>query len=117
MNMGFRLAALCVALWLTAPAAEAQNRRVYAGNEAEALKCAYLISQTANLLERAGRISTTTRENAVKYAAYILLRYVGGTQEQKMAAFKAVGQRRTLLQTVVQFDREVKYCRGKFPVR
>lgn len=95
--------------------ADAQ-RRVYAGEEAEALKCAYLISMTATLLEQRGILSTRTKDVATLVGAAILERYVSGTPQQKLAAFKAVAERRGLLSTVQQFDREYKYCSRRFPV-
>jgi hypothetical protein len=100
-----------------AGAAMAQGRRVYVGEEAEALKCAYIISQTAAVMERAEIIGTRDKEFVLLYAGYILQIYVSGTENQKLLALKAVADRRDLEQTLDEFEAQSDYCRKRFPIR
>ncbi|HAV08024.1 MAG TPA: hypothetical protein DCX13_03990, partial [Rhodobacteraceae bacterium] len=87
------------------------------GEEAEALKCAYIISQTAAVMERAEIIGTRDKEFVLLYAGYILQIYVSGTENQKLLALKAVADRRDLEQTLDEFEAQSDYCRKRFPIR
>lgn len=108
------LAVLCLALGLTA--AEAQSRRVYAGEEATALKCAWIISRTAMILEDAALISTRDREVSIAISARMLQLYVSGTEAQKLAGLEAVGSRRDVPTTISEFRNEGLACLRRFPV-
>ncbi|WP_317624888.1 hypothetical protein [Rhodalgimonas zhirmunskyi] len=99
----------------SAPQAQAKSR-IYAGSEAEALKCAHLFSMTALLLWKSGKISTRAKDSGMAASVIILDRYVGGTWEQKKKALTAVGQRRTLLTTLEEFNAQNKYCLRRFPI-
>lgn len=92
------------------------ERRVYSGDETEALKCVWIISMTASALERAALVSTRTKESATLVSAAILNRYVSGTEQQKIAALKIVGERRTILKTFEEFRDQSDYCIRKFPL-
>ena len=93
------------------------DRRVYAGEEAEALKCAFVIGMTITAAERAGIVSTRDKELAQLYSAMILNRYVSGTESQKLAALKAVGQRRSPARTLEEFRKQGRYCMKRFPLK
>ncbi|WP_238368031.1 hypothetical protein [Mesobacterium pallidum] len=105
--------AMGLALCVAAPAQA--ERRVYAGEEAAALKCAWIVAASVSMAERAGLTSTRNKEFAQLYAAIVLQRYVSGTDRQKMAALKAVSERRSPQQTVDEFMRQADDCLRQFP--
>ncbi len=108
---------LALSLMLSsAPMAEAK-RKVYSGSEAEALKCSYLISMTALLLWKAGKLSTRDKDRAMTISVIMMNRYVSGTWEQKKKALTTVGNRRSLGKTVKEFQQQSKYCIRRFPVK
>ncbi len=114
MISALRIAAL--GLVLIATTADAQSRRVYAGEEAKALKCAWIISATASVLEEAALISTRDREVSIAVSARILQLYVSGTEAQKLKALRAVGDRRDIRTTITEFQGQAKACLRRFPI-
>ena len=98
----------------SAPAAEAQ--RSYQGREAQALKCAWIFSRTAAVLQRAEMISVADLETSLTVSARILQLHVGGSDRQKLAALEGVGARRDDAQTLGEFRRESRACLRMFPV-
>jgi len=108
--------ALVVALLTAASAATAGERKVYEGDEATALKCAFVISATANTLETAGFLGRNYARGANVISFAILQKYVSGTERQKLAALKAVGARRDVARTLSEFQAEAKACLRKFPI-
>lgn len=111
-----RAAAALLALALLVQPAGAEPRRVYAGEEAKALKCAWVISMTAAALERAALISTSDLEISMAISAGILRFYVTGSEAQKLRALEQVGARRDLSTTMDEFDREAIACLKRFPL-
>lgn len=107
---------LAIVASLAVPA-DAQSRRVYAGEEAKALKCAWIIANTATLLEKLALISTRDKEVSYAISTRMLQIYVSGTERQKLAALKAVGDRRDLQTTVKEFQTQAKACIRRFPPR
>ncbi|MEC3860345.1 hypothetical protein VK792_03540 [Mesobacterium sp. TK19101] len=107
---------LIAALIAASGAATAGERKVYAGDEAKALKCAFVISATANTLETAGFLGRNYARGANVISYAILQKYVSGTERQKLAALKAVGARRDVNQTLTEFQAEAKACLRKFPI-
>lgn len=100
---------------LAAPA-HSQSRRVYAGEEATALKCAWIISHTATLLERAEVISTRDMEVSFAISARILALHVSGSERQKLAALDTVGKRRDSATTIQEFRDQARGCIRRYPV-
>ncbi|MDJ0821214.1 MAG: hypothetical protein QNJ09_05285 [Paracoccaceae bacterium] len=116
MRLPNSLCALLGLALLLASALPAEARRVYAGEEAQALKCAWIISATATALEQAEVISTRDMEVSIAVSARMLQLYVSGTERQKLAALEAVGDRRDIKTTLGEFQRESRACLRKFPV-
>lgn len=109
--------ALCLAIPAAFPAAPAMaERRVYTNEEAEALKCVYLLSFTAAFMERGGYLSTRDKEMMFALSAFMLEKYVSGTQRQKLLGVEAVGKRRNTQETLKQFKEQSRYCIRRFPV-
>lgn len=112
------MSACVVVLALVGSAGSAQaDRRVYTGTEAQALKCAWIISMTATTLEQAGLVSTRDKETATFVSAAILAQHVSGSERQKLEGFRVVGARRSVIETVSEFRRESRACIRKFPLR
>ncbi|WP_417719658.1 hypothetical protein [Salipiger sp.] len=111
-----RLAPLLLSLVLAGQAAGAEPRRVYAGEETRALKCAWVISMTAAALEQAAMISTRDLEVSMAISVRILQVHVTGSHAQKMQALRQVGARRDLKTTMEEFRREGRSCLRRFPV-
>ena len=109
-----RAGLLLLALLVAAQAAQAQ--RTYTGREAQALKCAWIFSKTAAVLERADMITVADLETSLTVSARILQFHVGGSEREKLAAFAAVGARRDDAQTLGEFQRESRSCLVMFPV-
>ena len=84
------LALLATAVAATATVSLAQDRRVYAGREAQALQCAAYYSYTAHVGEELGLLSTSTADKATRLALYILDTYVGGSDDQKVEAYRVI---------------------------
>ncbi len=100
----------------SAPTPAMAERRVYSNDEAEALKCVYLLSFTAAFMERQGLLGTRDKEVLFALSAIMLQKYVSGTQRQKLLGVEAVGKRRNTRQTLEQFQKQSKYCARRFPV-
>ncbi len=108
-----KVAALAFTLVASPAMAE---RRVYTDDEAEALKCVYLLSFTAAFMERQGLLGTRQKEVMFALSAFMLEKYVSGTQRQKLLGVEAVGKRRNTEQTLREFQQQSKYCIRRFPV-
>ena len=113
----FQPLALALCLTLALPHSARAERRVYQGSEAEALKCAYLFSHSAVVMEKGGYIPAKDRDVLIAVSGLILQRYVGGTEAQKLRALRAVGSRRNTVSTLLQFRDESRYCFKRFPIR
>ena len=110
------LTAAALAIPLGGPPADAQARRVYTTEEATALKCAWIISMTASVLEGAALISTRDKEISIAISSRILQLHVSGTERQKLAALEQVGNRRDVETTVDEFRKEATACVRRYPV-
>lgn len=108
----FTLTAAC----LSALPAAALERRVYAGREGQALQCAVYFSYTSSVLEDAGLMSTTDAEFATYAAIYIMEGYMGGTPQQKMAAYRIMLTRMPSsdMALVEQASRHLEWCDRTF---
>ncbi len=112
MRRAVLLLALCA--WLPGVAAAAQQ--VYSGREAQALKCAWVFSRTAAVLENAELISLADLETSLMVSARILQFHVSGSDREKLAALKAVGARRGDAETLGEFRSQSQACLRMFPV-
>lgn len=107
---------LAVLLVLLAAPATAE-RRVYAGDELEALVCAQVFAHSATWLAQQGAISPAERDSILTWSILVMERYTTGTPQQKVRAIRAVGARRTALGAVDDFRRRAKACLRRFPLR
>lgn len=86
MRYGICGALLTAALALPATA----GSRVYAGDEAAALRCAAEFSYSAHVLSRQGLMSDHHRQVATKTSYYLLEHHVSGSFEDKLGAYEGV---------------------------
>ena len=116
----WRQAALALILGLGAALvgarAAAAEGRVYQGAEAQALKCAWIISAGAGVLQDADIISSEERGISIAISARMLTLYVSGTDRQKLAAFEEVHRRSDKSTAINAFQRQARACIQRFPV-
>ena len=94
----------------------AAEGRVYQGAEAQALKCAWIISAGAGVLQDADIISSEERGISIAISARMLTLYVSGTDRQKLAAFEEVHRRSDKSTAINAFQRQARACIQRFPV-
>ena len=102
-----------VALGLPAAAAEAKR---YEGSEAAALRCAHTMALTAVALSDSGSIGEAEREVMLGISFLILEEHVSGTWAQKKAALEVVRDRRSVAETLGDFERLAQKCLRDFPI-
>ncbi|MEM9342498.1 MAG: hypothetical protein AAGA87_05590 [Pseudomonadota bacterium] len=107
------------ALTVAAVAAAAQpalaDRRIYAGREASAVKCAAYFSYVAFMGERLGVASSTSKQAGAEIGTYILVQHVSGTWREKVGAYNVMIDR--LPEDASLFDdatRHLGWCRREF---
>lgn len=107
--------ALLCSVALGWPAAEAASKR-YEGTEAAALRCAHIMALTAVALSDTGRIGEPEREVMLGISFLILEEHVSGTWAQKKAALEVVRDRRSVTETLDDFERLAQKCLRDFPI-
>ena len=114
--MGLRRA-ICVCLVglsCATPALAAQ--RVYEGKEAAALRCSNTLALTAVALSAAELISDAEKEVLLGVTVLILERHVSGTWAQKKAAMEVMRDRRSVPDTLEDYQRNAERCLEQFPI-
>ena len=109
-------AALISAVLLAGSLPAGASQRVYEGSEAQALKCAAYFSYTTYVLESRGLLTTRNREEGAVAATTIIGRHVGGSYQQKLAAFQAVLNRLPASDNALISDslRHLRWCSENF---
>lgn len=111
----WRVTAAVLCLWMTSPAM-AVSQRVYDGEEAAALRCANTVALTAVALSRAGMIDDAEKDVMLGITMLILERHVSGTWSQKKAALEIVRDRRSVPDTLDDYQRNAAQCLQQFPI-
>ena len=106
---------LCSGLCI-ATAAHAQDRRVYEGSEAAALRCSNTLALTAVSLARAGLMEDVDKEIMLGITVMILERHVSGTWNQKKHALAVMRDRRSVADTLEDYQRNATRCLRQFPI-
>ena len=83
-----RIAALMLATLAATAGPAGAERLAYEGTEAQALECAAYYAFTAQVFETRGMMSAETGDEARLVASFILSRHVGGTETQRLAAYR-----------------------------
>lgn len=81
---------LTLTICATLASAAQADRRVYAGREAAALKCAAYYSYTSHIGESRGVMTRKDAEAGRAIGHYILSTAISGTWDQKMKAYKVI---------------------------
>ncbi|WP_299965801.1 hypothetical protein [uncultured Roseobacter sp.] len=100
-------------LWCGAAAA---GQKTYSGDEAAALRCANTVAFTAIVLASTDRIGRFERNVMLGISANILTEYVSGTRGQKKRALAQIRDRRSVLETLSDFQRLAERCLRRFPL-
>lgn len=104
-------AGLCVA-----SASHAQGQRVYEGAEAAALRCSNTLALTAVALARAGLMDEVEKEIMLGITIMILERHVSGTWNQKKRALAVMRDRRSIPDTLEDYQNNAARCLRQFPI-
>lgn len=108
--------ACAAGLLLLAGVQTAQAERTYDGKEAAALRCSNLLSITAVVLSEAEEITLVERDVMLFATVAILERHVSGTRAEKQRALAVVRERRSLLETLEDYQRNAQRCLKQFPI-
>lgn len=114
MGRWLAIAAIFCAL-LSAPAM-AVSQRTYAGEEAAALRCANTLALTAVALSGAELIDEAEKDVMLGISMLILERHVSGTWNQKKAALEVMRDRRSVPDTLDDYQRNAAQCLKQFPI-
>ncbi len=106
-------AVFCVSM---TPPAMAVSQRTYDGEEAAALRCANTLALTAVALSRADMIDDAEKDVMLGITMLILERHVSGTWNQKKAALEIVRDRRSVPDTLEDYQRNAAQCLQQFPI-
>ena len=96
-------------------AAEPETK-VFAGEEAAALRCANTIALTAVALAEEANLPKAEKDVMLGVAVLILERHVSGTWQQKRAALEVVRDRRDAFETLQDYERLSQQCLVQFPI-
>ncbi|MFD2738943.1 hypothetical protein ACFSUD_05140 [Sulfitobacter aestuarii] len=96
--------------------AAAQTQRVYAGEEAAALRCSNTVALTAVALYEAEMIGEAQKEIMLGVTLLILERHVSGSWRQKKAALAIMRDRRSIEDTLEDYRRNAARCLTQFPI-
>lgn len=88
----------------------------YKGSEAAALRCANAIALTGVALYDIEKIGEIEKEVMLGISFLILEQHVSGTWRQKKAALAQVRDRRTVQETLEDFERLAEKCLRQFPI-
>jgi hypothetical protein len=97
-------------------AGPAMAERVYAGEEAAALRCSNTLALTAVALSRAQMIGDAEKDVMLGVTLAILERHVSGTWAQKKAAMAVMRDRRSVDDTLDDYRRNAARCLRQFPI-
>ena len=109
-----RACAIALCLSLALPVA-AQNQRIYKGQEAAALRCANTLALTAVALSRAELMDRAEKEVMLSISVLILERHVQGTWAKK-AALAVMRDRRSVTETLEDYQQNAARCLAQFPI-
>ena len=101
---------------LLASGGAAQAARTYSGEEAAALRCANTLALTAVALKSEALISQAEKEVMLGVTFLILERHVSGTWNQKKAALEIMRDRRSLPDTLTDYQKNAAQCLRQFPI-
>jgi hypothetical protein len=107
----FVLAISCFALLAGGPATAANQ-----GQEAAALRCANMLALTAVSLAGVKLISQQDKDIMLGVTVLILERHVSGSWAQKKAALKIMQSRRSLPDTLDDYQQNAAKCLRQFPI-
>ena len=110
-----RACAIALCLSLALPVA-AQNQRIYKWQEAAALRCANTLALTAVALSRAELMDRAEKEVMLSISVLILERHVQGTWAQKKAALAVMRDRRSVTETLEDYQQNAARCLAQFPI-
>ncbi|MEW9921365.1 hypothetical protein AB2B41_17275 [Marimonas sp. MJW-29] len=110
------LAAAALSVLFLAPPGAALSQRTYAGEEAAALRCANTLALTAVALWRAGMIEEAEKEVMLEITILILERHVSGTWAQKKTAMAIMRDRRSVPDTLEDYQKNAARCLRQFPI-
>ena len=107
---------LCASL-IGAPILAAEPaQKVYAGQEAAALRCANTIALTAVALSEEAGLPDLEKDAMLGISVRILDLHVSGSWQQKKAALKVVRDRRDAFETLQDYQRYAQQCLRQFPI-
>lgn len=110
------LAALVLTIACLVLPSAATSQRTYAGEEAAALRCANALALTAVALSDAGLIQEEEKEVMLEVTILILERHVSGTWAQKKAALAIMRDRRSVPDTLADYQNNAARCLRQFPI-
>lgn len=110
------LRAICVCTLSAGLATSGAAKQVYSGQEAAALRCSNTVAFTAVALHAANRIDDTRRDVMLGVAILILDNHVSGSWAQKKAAMEVVRGRRSLSDTLADYQDNAVRCLRQFPI-
>jgi hypothetical protein len=108
--------AVCLALLCAPDPGTAQSQRIYDGDEAGALRCANMLALTAMALSAADLISEEEKQVMLGVTVRILDRHVGGTWQQKKRALKIIRDRRSIGETLEDYQRLAPSCLRQYSI-
>ena len=101
---------------LAAFAAGGAGARTYEGSEAAALRCSNTLALTAVALSRANMIGETEKNVMLGVTFRILERHVSGSWAEKKAALAIMRDRRSVPDTLQDYQRNAARCLRQFPI-
>lgn len=93
-----------------------QGKRVYEGREASALRCSNTLALTAVALSAADLISNAEKEVMLEITIRILERHVSGNWVEKKRAMAVMRDRRSVPDTLEDYQRNAARCLREFPI-
>ncbi|MDF1726350.1 MAG: hypothetical protein P1U53_01250 [Sulfitobacter sp.] len=114
--MGRLLTVLTLVTALVPLTGQAQAMRTYAGSEAAALRCSNMLALTAVALEGGGLIEEREKEVMLGVTILILERHVSGTWGEKKRALKVMRDRRSIPDTLEDYQQNARQCLAQFPI-
>ena len=94
----------------------AAQPKVYSGREAAALRCSNTLALTAVALNGAELMSDIEKDLMIEITYLILDRHVSGTWHQKKQALRQVRDRRSVEETLQDYQRNAARCLRQFPI-
>ncbi|MEH6521793.1 hypothetical protein [Sulfitobacter sp.] len=91
-------------------------QRVYEGDEAAAIRCANMMAMTGVTLNAAGLMDDPEKNVLVGISVLILERHVSGNWNSKKRAMAAMRDRRDVVETLADYQRNAPGCLKRFPI-